>query len=134
MWSRAFYYYSTNQLSLEHSKIYSSEQILKNLVRLSEKHRLTARHFEIINNHLQRKLLDYMLNKYPMTLSQEVNRTVNTSIREIDNTDQLTNDYVYNSPVAFKFRETGEYNDLIMKTINEVQKKIECKIGNRSVY
>lgn len=83
---------------------------------------------------MQRKLLDYMLNKYPMTLSQEVNRTVNSSIREVDNTDQLSNDYIYNSPVAFKYRETGEYNDLIMKTINEVQKKIECKISNRSVY
>jgi hypothetical protein len=75
-----------------------------------------------------------MLNKYPMTLSQEINRSVNSSIREIDNTDQLSNDYIYNSPVAFKYRETGEYNDLIMRIINEVLNKIDFKVGNKTIY
>lgn len=72
--------------------------------------------------------------KYPITQSQEVNRNVNNSIREIDNTDQPLNDYLFNSAISFKFRESGEYNDLIMRLINEILKKIEFKVGNRTVY
>jgi hypothetical protein len=60
-----------------------------------------------------------MLNKYPMTLSQEVNRNLNNSIREFDDTDNIAHNYLYKSNVIFKYRENGEYNDLIMRTINE---------------
>lgn len=72
--------------------------------------------------------------KYPITQSQEVNRNVNNSIREIDNTDQPLNDYLFNSAIIFKFRDSGEYNDLIMRLINEILKKIELKVGNRTIY
>ena len=60
-----------------------------------------------------------MLNKYPMTLSQEINRNLNNSVREFDDTDNISNNYLYKSNVVFKYRESGEYNDLIMRTINE---------------
>ena len=72
--------------------------------------------------------------KYPITQSQEVNRNVNNSIREIDNTDQPLNDYLFNSAINFKFRENGDYNDLIMRLINELLKKIEFKVGNKTIY
>lgn len=45
-----------------------------------------------------------MFDKYPMTLFQDINRNFNSKIREIDNTDQVANDYLYNSAVAFKYR------------------------------
>jgi hypothetical protein len=35
VWSRGFHYYSTDQLSLDHAKTYCSEQILRNLARLT---------------------------------------------------------------------------------------------------
>jgi hypothetical protein len=72
--------------------------------------------------------------KYPITQLQEVNRNFHNAIREVDNTDQPQNDYVFNSAVCFKFRESGEYNDLIMRLINEIIKKIDLKVGNRTVY
>lgn len=134
MWSRAFYYYSTDQLSYEYTKIYSSQQILENLARLSERYRLEAAHFQIINSHLQHKILEYMINKYPTTLNQDVNRNLNAVVREIDNTDQLMNDYLYNSEIIFKFRDSGEYNDLIMRSINEVLRKIEKRVRSKSIY
>jgi hypothetical protein len=62
--------------------------------------------------------------KYPITQSQEVNRNVNSTVTETDNTDQPFNDYLSGSKVHFKFRESGEYNDLIMMLINEILKKI----------
>lgn len=81
VWSKAFHYYSTNQMSFENTKIYCSQQILKNLARLSEKYPLTAHHFAVIDRHLQGSVLEYMLQKYPMTLSQEINRNLNNAIR-----------------------------------------------------
>jgi hypothetical protein len=87
-----------------------------------------------MNMQLQQKLLEYEMAKYPITQSQEVNRNVNNSIREIDNTDQPINDYLFNSSVCFKFRDSGEYNDLIMILINEILTKIENRVGNKTVY
>lgn len=43
---------------------------------------------------------------------------------EMDKSDQLQNDYLYNSNIHFKFRDSGEYNDLIMKTLNSVIMRI----------
>jgi hypothetical protein len=133
VWSRAFHYLSTGQVSYEYAKIYSSEQILQNLVRLSEGMELRAEHFEVINRHMG-AVLEYMLNKYPLTLSQDINRNVNASIREVDNSDQLANDYLTASPLPWRYRESGEYNDLIMLTLNEVLTKIETKVRGKSIY
>lgn len=72
--------------------------------------------------------------KYPVTQLQEVNRNFHNAIREVDNTDQPQNDYVFDSAVSFQFRESGEYNDLIMRLINEIIKKTNFRIGNKSVY
>lgn len=75
-----------------------------------------------------------MLTKYPMTLSQDVNRAVNSAVREIDNTDQLINDYVYTSPVVFRYRESGEYSDLVMRMLNEVLRRLNLRVGTRTIY
>jgi hypothetical protein len=75
-----------------------------------------------------------MLSKYPMTMSQDVNRSVNGAIREIDNTDQLSNDYVFTSPVVFRFRESADYSDLIMRMLNDLLRKLDLRIAGRTVY
>lgn len=69
-----------------------------------------------------------------MTLCQEVNKNLNNSIRQIDNTDNIENNYLYKSEVVFKYRENAEYNDLIMRTINEAIKKIDSRHDNKTVY
>ncbi len=69
-----------------------------------------------------------------MTLSQEINRNLNNAIREIDNADSPAHDFLRKSNFTFKYRETGEYNDLIMRTINEAINRIEARSDNQSVY
>lgn len=91
-------------------------------------------HFEQLNDHLQQNVLEYMLTKYPMTTSQHVNRNLNNSIREVDNTELPSNNFLFKSEVRFKFRENGEYNDLIMGTINEAMTRIEAKQEGKSVF
>lgn len=75
-----------------------------------------------------------MLNKYPQTLSQDVNRNVHNTIKDVNHTNLLVNDYLYNSSVVFKYRENGEYNDCIMKSLNEVLNKIGNKIKNKTIF
>jgi hypothetical protein len=75
-----------------------------------------------------------MLNKYPMTLSQEINRNLNNSIREFDDTDNVAHSFLHASSVVFKYRESGEYNDLIMRTINQAINCIEARADNKSVF
>jgi len=70
------------------------------------------------------KVLEYLVNKYPVTVAPDINRNFTSSIQEIDNSDQMMNDYLYNTDIVFKFRDNGEYNDLIMRSINEVIRRI----------
>lgn len=108
--------------------------MLQNLIKLSEAYKLQPYHFQQINDHLQQNVLEYMLSKYPMTSSQHINRNLNNAIREVDNTDLTTNNFLYKSEVRFKFRDNGEYNDLIMGTINEAMARIESKQEGKSVF
>jgi hypothetical protein len=71
-----------------------------------------------------RQVLGYMLLKYPASSTLEVNRSLNCAVREVDYFDQLLNDYLYGAPIAYKYRDTGCYNDLIMATLNHVQRLI----------
>ena len=75
-----------------------------------------------------------MLNKYPMTLSLDINRNVNTSVREVDNTEQPCFDYLNDCSVSFRFRESGDYSDLIMRVVNEVLRKVDVRNGNSTAY
>ena len=134
VWSKGFQFYSTNQLSFENTKVYCSQQMLQNLIKLSEAYKLQPYHFQQINDHLQQNVLEYMLSKYPMTSAQHINRNLNNAIREVDNTDLTTNNFLYKSEVRFKFRDNGEYNDLIMGTINEAMARIESKQEGKSVF
>ena len=77
VWSSCFNSYSKEELTFENMKIYASEQILRNLVRLFENCQLKKNDLKTISHHLQNNILTYMWHKYPMTLSQEVNRALN---------------------------------------------------------
>ena len=54
-------------MTFEQTKIYCSENILRNIALLTDKINLSAEHMEIINNHLKNRILPYMNSKYPMT-------------------------------------------------------------------
>lgn len=79
---------------------------------------------DIINSHIQEEVLEYMLNKYPITLDHEINKNVSMAIKEVNYSGELVNDYLYNSTINFALRETAEYNDLIMRSVNEIITKI----------
>lgn len=60
-----------------------------------------------------------MLKKYPVTAENVVNRALESSLEKINNFDSLANDFLINAGITFRYRESGNYNDIIMMTINK---------------
>jgi hypothetical protein len=85
----AFNYLSHNEMSFEQAKIYCSENILKNIVKLSQKVTLTKQHFEVIDAHLKTKVIDSLFLKYPINDEVKVNKRLDEKIREVDNIESL---------------------------------------------
>ena len=77
----------------------------------------------MIDTLLKEKVLPYSKAKYPLTAESEVNKALNKSVKSIDNSLMVQNDYIYSSDVFFEYRENGRYEDLIMKFINEIMKR-----------
>lgn len=74
---------------------------------------------EIINKHLSGSALEYLQMKYPLTLANDVNKALDREVQPMDNFDNFTNDFLYFNEIIFKYRESGNYNDMIMKVINK---------------
>ena len=64
--------------------------------------------------------MPYLALKYPLNNSQNANRALNKVIKEINNMEILSNDFFYNSDIILKYRENGNYNDVIMRVINDI--------------
>ena len=71
--------------------------------------------------------MPYLKRKYPMTESSDVNKALDDSVKPIDNTESLENDLLQKSDVVFTFRESGNYNDLIMRLINWMMVSVDSK-------
>ena len=69
---------------------------------------------------MKEKVMPYLALKYPLNESTNVNRSLNRIVKEIDNNEVLSNDFFYNSDIVVEYRSNGNYNDLIMRVLNEV--------------
>ena len=63
-------------MTFDQAKIFSSETILGNILRLTEKYKLGEDQVSAIDNHLKNNVLEYMAKKYPLTLSADVNKAL----------------------------------------------------------
>jgi hypothetical protein len=61
-------------MTFEQTKVYCSENILKNIVILGQSVVLTDKDFEAMDKHIKKKVLGYLSAKYPMTDSTEANK------------------------------------------------------------
>ena len=48
-------------------------------------------------------------------------------VQEIDNMGALDNNYFTFSDVVFEYRQSGNYNDLIMRMMNDIVSRIDAK-------
>jgi hypothetical protein len=59
---------------------------------------------EIIDKLLKEKVLPYSKAKYPLTGESEVNKALKNSVKSIDNSQMVQNDYIYSSNIYFEYR------------------------------
>lgn len=79
----------------------------------------------MLDQYLRTDLLIYLQKKYPLTESQEINKNLENTVQEIDNLGSLSNNYFAISEIMVEYRDDGNYNDLIMKMINDISSKID---------
>ena len=75
--------------------------------------------------------MEYLQKKYPLTLTTDVNKNLEKELQQTNNFEQLANDFLYSNKLIFKYRENGNYNDMIMKVIN---KTLEIVDGDSQYY
>jgi len=78
---------------------------------------------------MQKKILPYMEKKYPLTEETDVNKALEKVVEEMNNLDQLSNDFFFNSGMMFTYRDSGNYNDIIMKVINKILGQVDSVSG-----
>jgi hypothetical protein len=98
---------------------------------LAENYRITSEEMSIIDKLLKKKVLPYLKGKYPLTAESEVNKSLESAVKTIDNSQMVQNDYVYSSAVAFEFRQSGRYEDLIMRFINEMMTRCDVEVPSK---
>jgi hypothetical protein len=109
-------------------KAFVCENFLRNLIFFAEKCTITVEEIQMIDTLLKEKVLPYSKAKYPLTAESEVNKALKKSVKSIDNSQMVQNDYIYSSDVFFEYRENGRYEDLIMKFINEIMKRCNGEV------
>lgn len=66
------------------------------------------------------KIMPYLALKYPLSSTFNANKSLSRIVKEINNIEVLSNDFFYNSNIPLEYRESGNYNDIIMQVLNEL--------------
>ncbi len=53
---------------------------------------------------MNQKVFPYLKTKYPMTAEKEINKMFKDSVKSIDNSEILSNDYFYTNKISFEYR------------------------------
>ena len=69
-----------------------------------------------------------MEKKYPLTAGTDVNKALEKQLQRTNNLDDLANDFLYSNKIIFKYRENGNYNDIIMTAINKLMQVVDSPI------
>ena len=109
VFSSAFNYYSRAEMDYDHTKVFCSESILKNVFRLAHRYGLSEEQVKLIDNHIATKVAPYIKLKYPMTKSEGVNKALNDAIKHIDDREAIANDLLLNCEEV-NFTYDSEYN------------------------
>lgn len=127
VFSVAFNFYVKDELNYKQAKVFCSEGILRNVVLLTKKFKLNKKQMQAIDVHIKDGLVEYMQAKYPLTESGDINMALEKVVKETDTIEGLANDYLQNSAIIFEYRESGNYNELIMKFLNEIMTSINAR-------
>jgi hypothetical protein len=114
-------------MTYEQVRIFCSEGIIKNILRMTEVHGLSPAQIQLLDRHMDEKIIPYLEKKYPLTEESVVNKALANAVEEVNNIDALSNDFFFMNPDLIPtFRKDGNYNGTIMKVINRVLEQIDA--------
>ena len=90
-------------MTFEQAKVYCCEEILRNVGIFGEKHKLDRTFFQKVDRIMKKKVMPYLAQKYPLSESLNANRALSKIVKEINNTEVLSNDFFYNSDIPLEF-------------------------------
>jgi hypothetical protein len=123
--SVAFHYFVEKKMNYDQMKAFVSESILRNIVVLAENCHLTPEVIRFIDDTMNDKILPFLKAKYPLAVEREVNKALQGTVKSIDNSETIANDYFFTSNICFEYREGERYDDLIMTFLNEIMARVD---------
>ncbi len=112
-------------MNYDQMKAFVSESILRNIVVLAENCHLTPEVIRFIDDTMNDKILPFLKAKYPLAVEREVNKALQGTVKSIDNSETIANDYFFTSNICFEYREGERYDDLIMTFLNEIMARVD---------
>ena len=120
-----FHYLSQEKVSIADAKIFICENIIKNIVNFNKKHPLTKQNLKEIDNFIKEKILPFFKTKYPISKDELVSHRFRDLEKQVNINNKSYCDYIERSQIEFMYRQSGNYNDLIMRTINYILKIVD---------
>lgn len=125
LFSVAFRSFKEQKLSVDQAKIFCSENILKNLVNLNNFHPLSSAMLEMIDCVIKLSIVPYMKKKYPICESSGPCLRVGEMAKEVELNSLVSANYIDGCGIGWAWRESGVYNDLIMRMMNHILVKVD---------
>jgi hypothetical protein len=105
-------------MNYDQMKAFASESLLRNIVNLADNYHLKPEVFRFIDQTMNDRILPFLKAKYPLATEKLVNKALQGSVKSVDNSEIVSNDYFFTSDICFEYRESGRYDDIIMTLLN----------------
>lgn len=132
--SEGFKHFENGDLTDKKLRQFFCNNVLSNIVRYASFNKLKRKQLRELDDHLRKKVLPFLKQRYPQNESNDANRKFQSVITPVDNFDSNSNDLVYPSQVKFQLKQNEDYSSEIMQFINfllqETRRKIKVKDDN----
>ena len=102
--SATFQNYLHEDMTYEQAKTFCCEEILKNIGQFAQRNEVNADFYKKIDMVMEEKVMPYLALKYPLNQRANVNKNLNKIVKVIDNSKDLSNDFLYNSDIVWQYR------------------------------
>ena len=118
VFSISFNYFQKEVFRTQTTKAFCSESFINNIIALSKVNKVSSADMKLINEHLAKNLLPYYLLRYPQSENKEVNLSLAKEVETINTIDSNENNLIIKSKISFKYKESGDYSEEIMRFFN----------------
>ena len=116
--SKGFYYFEKHVLNEEKFRFFCCSNILYKLVEFAKANQLSMEELELMDTHLQERVLPFAKANYPKSEVKGTNLKLAKMVGDLNNMSSNVNDLVYRSGIKFRKKQSGDYTPEILSFIN----------------